>query len=129
MSYSHIGGDPREAFKDQQEAFDLIESFMGYLPNSHLSMAKNPKLNNGFGALKTPHFFLFDNQWELLYTGRNTDNPRDINRRTTDDLEEAIKQATESREVTIPVTNPIGCNIKWEGKPAHWMPPEACDLI
>ena len=51
MSYSHIGGDPRESFKDQQDTFDLIESFMGYLPNSHLSMAKNPKLNDGFGAL------------------------------------------------------------------------------
>ena len=50
MSYSHIGGDPRESFKDQQDTFDLIESFMGYLPNSHLSMAKNPKLNDGFGA-------------------------------------------------------------------------------
>ena len=82
-----------------------------------------------YGALKTPHFFLFDNQWQLLYTGRNTDNPRDVSSRTTNDLEEAIKQATESREVTIPVTNPIGCNIKWEGQPAHWMPPEACDLI
>ena len=51
MSYSHIGGDPRESFKDQQDTFDLIESFMGYLPNSHLSMAKNPKLNDGFSAL------------------------------------------------------------------------------
>ena len=82
-----------------------------------------------YGALKTPHFFLFDNQWKLLYTGRNTDNPRDVSRSTTNDLEEAIKQATESRDITIPVTNPIGCNIKWEGKPAHWMPSEACDLI
>tara|TARA_Y100000590_G_scaffold34943_1_gene38010 strand:- start:790 stop:1371 length:582 start_codon:yes stop_codon:yes gene_type:complete len=51
MPYSHIGGDPREFFKDQQDTFNLIESFMGYLPNSHLSMAKNPKLNDGFGAL------------------------------------------------------------------------------
>ena len=51
MSYSYLGGEPRESFKDKQEAFDMIESFMGYLPNSHLSMAKNPKLNDGFGAL------------------------------------------------------------------------------
>jgi alkyl hydroperoxide reductase subunit AhpC len=21
------------------------------------------------------------------------------------------------------------CNVKWEGKDAHWMPPEACDLV
>ena len=51
MSYSHLGGDPRESFNDLQDTFNLIESFMGYLPNSHLSMAKNPNLNEGFSAL------------------------------------------------------------------------------
>ena len=23
----------------------------------------------------------------------------------------------------------IGCNVKWEGRDAHWMPAEACDLV
>jgi hypothetical protein len=27
------------------------------------------------------------------------------------------------------MTNPIGCNVKWEGEDAHWMPPDACDLV
>jgi hypothetical protein len=35
----------------------------------------------------------------------------------------------EDEEVPVEKTNPIGCNIKWQGKPAHWMPPEACDLV
>ena len=51
MSYSHLGGEPRESFVDLQDTFKMIESFMGYLPNSHLSMAKNPNLNDGFSAL------------------------------------------------------------------------------
>ena len=51
MTYSHIGGGPRESFKDLEDDFKMIESFMGYLPNSHLSMAKNPNLNNGFSNL------------------------------------------------------------------------------
>ena len=29
----------------------------------------------------------------------------------------------------IPLTNPIGCNVKWKGKDHHWMPAEACDLV
>ena len=82
-----------------------------------------------FGALKTPHFFLFDNKWKLLYTGRNTDNPRETSQRTSNDLEKALTEATERKDITVPITNPIGCNIKWDGKPAHWMPPQACDLI
>ena len=51
MGYSHLGGEPRESFVDLQDTFKMIESFMGYLPNSHLSMAKNPNLNDGFSAL------------------------------------------------------------------------------
>ena len=29
----------------------------------------------------------------------------------------------------VALTNPIGCNVKWDGKDAHWMPPDACDLV
>lgn len=82
-----------------------------------------------YGALKTPHFFIFDESWKLIYTGRNTDNPRDTSQKTSNDLYIALDQATKDEDISTPVTNPIGCNIKWEGKPAHWMPPEACDLI
>ena len=82
-----------------------------------------------YGALKTPHFFLFDASWKLLYTGRNTDNPRETTRRSTNDLHDALQEAMDGLEISVPVTNPIGCNIKWDGKPAHWMPAEACDLV
>ena len=82
-----------------------------------------------YGALKTPHFFLFDASWKLIYTGRNTDNPRETTRRSTNDLHDALQEAMDGKEISVPVTNPIGCNIKWDGKPAHWMPAEACDLV
>ena len=90
---------------------------------------ENQKIAQSFGALKTPHFFIFDQNWKLLYTGRNTDNPRDTELRKTDDLRDALVQAVTGVNITVPITNPIGCNIKWDGKPAHWMPVEACDLI
>ena len=90
---------------------------------------ESQKIAQSFGALKTPHFFIFDQNWNLLYTGRNTDNPRDTELRKTDDLHDALVQAVTGVNITVPITNPIGCNIKWDGKPAHWMPAEACDLI
>ena len=86
------------------------------------------KTAKDYGALKTPHFFLFNESWKLLYTGRNTDNPRDPQQSSTNDLHDALKEAIDGKDISIPVTNPIGCNIKWDGKPAHWMPAEACDL-
>ena len=90
---------------------------------------ESQKIAQSFGALKTPHFFIFDQNWNLIYTGRNTDNPRDTELRKTDDLHDALVQAVTGVNITVPITNPIGCNIKWDGKPAHWMPAEACDLI
>jgi hypothetical protein len=90
---------------------------------------ESQKVAQEYGALKTPHFFLFDASWKLIYTGRNTDNPRETTRRSTNDLHDALQEAMDGKEISVPVTNPIGCNIKWDGKPAHWMPAEACDLV
>jgi peroxiredoxin len=82
-----------------------------------------------YGALRTPHFFVFDGDRKLVYTGRGVDNPRDTGKMTVNDLENALRQHLAGKPITTPVTNPIGCNVKWEGRDAHWMPPEACDLV
>lgn len=82
-----------------------------------------------YGALRTPHFYLFDPDRKLVYTGRGVDNPRDTSRMTVNDLENALDELLSGEAISVPVTNPIGCNVKWEGKDAHWMPPEACDLV
>jgi peroxiredoxin len=82
-----------------------------------------------YGALRTPHFYVFDQDRKLVYTGRGVDNPRDTSRMTVNDLENALEELLSGKTITRPVTNPIGCNVKWEGKDAHWMPPEACDLV
>ena len=82
-----------------------------------------------YGALRTPHFYVFDRDRKLVYTGRGVDSPRDTSKMTTNDLENALGELLEGIEITVPVTNPIGCNVKWEGKEAKWMPPEACDLV
>ena len=84
---------------------------------------------SAYGALRTPHFFVFDENRKLVYTGRGVDNPRDASRITVNDLDRTLDQLTRGEEITIKKTNPIGCSIKWEGKDKHWMPVEACDLI
>jgi hypothetical protein len=48
---------------------------------------------------------------------------------TVNNLEIVLEELTTGKTISIPVTNLIGCNIKWEGMDAHWMPPEACDLV
>jgi peroxiredoxin len=82
-----------------------------------------------FGALRTPHFYVFDESRKLRYTGRMDDNPRTPGAETTHELEDAVKAVIAGKEPPTALTNPIGCNVKWKGKENKWMPPEACDLI
>ena len=82
-----------------------------------------------YGALRTPHFYVFDRDRRLVYTGRGVDQPREASKITVNDLENALDALLAGRPISVPKTNPIGCNVKWDGKDAHWMPPEACDLV
>ncbi len=82
-----------------------------------------------YGALRTPHFYVFDRDRRLIYTGRAVDNPRQAERARTNDLERALEEHLAGKAISEPVTNPIGCNVKWDGRDAHWMPADACDLV
>ena len=82
-----------------------------------------------YGGLRTPHFYVFDRDRELVYTGRGVDNPRDGAKATVNDLANALAALVAGKPITTSLTNPIGCNVKWDGQDEHWMPPEACDLV
>ena len=90
---------------------------------------RTQEVAKAYGALKTPHFYVFDEERKLVYTGRGIDNPRDTSRITINNLDMVLEELTSGKPISVPMTNPIGCNIKWEGKDAHWMPDDACDLV
>jgi len=135
-----------QRFKDQGVAFIGINSNSEatHPEDDFATMAKRMKEHNfpwvyardksqdiakAYGALRTPHFYVFDLACKLVYTGRGVDNPRNTAEMKTNDLERALEEVLAGKAVNVPLTNPIGCNVKWEGKDAHWMPPEACDLV
>lgn len=90
---------------------------------------ESQEVATAYGALRTPHFFVFDKDRKLRYTGRMDDNPRQPGQETTHELRDALEDLLAGRPVQTPATNPIGCNVKWKNQDPHWMPPEACDLI
>lgn len=94
-----------------------------YLHDESQSVAK------AYGGLRTPHYFVFDGDRKLVYTGRSVDNPHDATKAKSHDLRTALEEITSGQPVSKPKTNPIGCNVKWDGKDEHWMPAEACDLV
>lgn len=95
----------------------------------HYLRDENQEVAARYGALRTPHFFVFDENRRLIYTGRAVNSPRDSSKVTVNDLENALDDFLAGKKISVPLTNPIGCNVKWHGKDAHWMPEEACDLV
>jgi len=114
---------PEDSFEHMIERMKNYKFPWVYLYDSTQDVAR------AYGALRTPHFYVFDSDRKLIYCGRGIDSPRDTNKMTRNDLDNALHEHVHGKSIKVPLTNPIGCNIKWEGKAPHWMPAEACDLI
>lgn len=114
---------PEDSFDKMVERMNLHHFPWVYLYDESQDIARN------YGALRTPHFYVFDKDHRLIYCGRGVDSPRDTSKMTINNLEKAIEEHLTGKKISIPLTNPIGCNIKWEGKEKHWMPDDACDLV
>lgn len=114
---------PEDSFDHMVERMNEHQFPWLYLHDASQEVAR------AYGALRTPHFYVFNEDRELVYTGRGVDTPRDTSKMTVNDLENALSELVEGKPISKPLTNPIGCNVKWDGKDAHWMPADACDLI
>lgn len=114
---------PEDSFEHMVDRMHKHKFPWNYLYDQSQEVAKK------YGALRTPHFYVFDKHRKLIYTGRGVDKPRDTSKMTVNDLERALEEHLAHKEVSVPLTNPIGCNVKWDGKDPHWMPEEACDLV
>ncbi len=114
---------PADSFEHMQERMKEHKFPWVYLYDETQEVAKS------YGALRTPHFYVFDKERKLIYCGRAVDNPRNSEKVTINDLENALSDHLAQKAISKPLTNPIGCNVKWKDQEAHWMPPEACDLV
>jgi peroxiredoxin len=82
-----------------------------------------------YGALRTPHFYIFDSKRQLVFCGCALDDPLHPEKCTTNYVEDALDDLLAKKPIREPLTNPIGCSVKWKGHDAHWMPDDACDLV
>ena len=72
------------------------------------------RVSTAFGALATPHVFIFDQQRRLRYNGRIDD--ADIKPPTSHDARNAIDDLLAGRPVAVPKTRVFGCSTKWADK-------------
>ena len=69
-------------------------------------------LARAFGAISTPHAFVFDGDRHLRYRGR-IDDARVAESVTRRDLDEALEAIVEGRRPPVEATDPFGCSIVW----------------
>ncbi|HMO03173.1 MAG TPA: thioredoxin family protein [Kiritimatiellia bacterium] len=79
-----------------------------YLYDEPQSVAK------AYGAVCTPHLFVFDTHRSLIYEGRIDDNWKDETAVKHHDLRDALDAALAGKPVPKAQTNPMGCSIKWK---------------
>ncbi len=67
-----------------------------------------------YGAVCTPHLFVFDARRKLIYEGRIDDNWKDESAVKSHDLKNALDAALAGKTIANAQTNPMGCSIKWK---------------
>jgi peroxiredoxin len=79
---------PEDSFDHMVKRMEQHKFLWHYLydPNQEVAIK--------YGALRTPHFYVFDKHRKLVYTGRGVDSQRDVSKMTVNDLE---KQGDEYR--------------------------------
>jgi peroxiredoxin len=123
INSNSVGTKPLDSYEHMVERMNEQKFPWVYLRDETQDVAKS------YGALRTPHFYVFDANRQLIYSGRGVDQPRDTSKMTVNDLDQALSDHLAGGPVSKPLTNPIGCNVKWDGQDEHWMPVDACDLV
>ncbi|MFT5467269.1 MAG: peroxiredoxin [Verrucomicrobiales bacterium] len=70
---------------------------------------------NAFGALATPHIFVFDKERKLRYQGR-IDDSRSLAAAAQHDARNAIEALLAGEAVPVETTRAFGCSTKWLSK-------------
>ena len=73
---------------------------------------KGSQLANSFGGQTTPHAFLFDSNYELVYKGAIDDNYDSADDVKKAYVREAMRNLAKDEKVAIAETKPVGCSIK-----------------
>ena len=74
---------------------------------------KNAKLAKAFGAMKTPHVYLFNSDNKLVYTGAIDDNAKSAKKVKNNYLMDAIRALGSNKKIKISETKALGCSIKY----------------
>lgn len=102
---------------------DSFEDMKGYAAEAgftfpYLYDGETQATAKAYGALATPHVFVFDRERRLRYAGRYDDSRYAGPAAEHPDARNAIEALMDGRPVPVELTRPMGCSTKWRTKAA-----------
>lgn len=109
-----IALNPNEATRGEGESLaDMKKRAQDYSYNFIYAMDKDHLLATEYGANRTPHVYLFNADFTLVYRGAIDDNAHDIDEVEQTFAKDAILQLASGREIATKTSPSLGCTIKW----------------
>jgi len=99
---------PTDSFDNMVKRADEKKFNFPYLRDDSQEIAKK------YNAGRTPEIFLYNQDRKLVYYGRINDNPKNLSEITRHDLKEAMRELISGKAISMPVTQALGCSIKWK---------------
>lgn len=97
---------PADTYEEMVDRANESAYNFPYLQDDQADVAKR------FGAVATPHAFVFDRDRRLRYRGR-IDDSRDPAKVENSELRDAVAALVSGGFVRVPETQPFGCAIVW----------------
>jgi thioredoxin-related protein len=98
--------DDGDSFSDMQNHYKQ----KGY--NSYYVIDSDSEMADAFGALTTPHVYLFDSDMKLVYRGAIDDNVKKRSEVTAFYLQDALNNLVAGKTINPQLTRQLGCSIK-----------------
>jgi peroxiredoxin len=116
QGFTLIGINPNDAEKFPEDGYEQMKSFVTtHQLNFPYLRDVTQDVAHSFGAVKTPHVFLLNQQGILCYGGAIDDNVNTPAAVKVRHFSDAIAQVLGNRPITQPITDPVGCSVKWSG--------------
>ena len=82
----------------------------------YLFDGETQKMSMAYGAVATPHVYIFDEDRKLVYTGRIDSTEIEVTANTVHSTRDALDSLLSDKPIGVTTTKVFGCSVKWADK-------------
>jgi peroxiredoxin len=110
-----VGISPNDVIAYPEDSFENMKLFAKeHSVNFPYLIDETQQTAKTYGAVCTPDIYVYDEKRKLKYRGRLDDNWKEESQVSSKDLERAIEELLEEKEISFEQIPSMGCSIKWK---------------